>query len=59
MKKINTNEVFQLQPDGSTILIRVEEVEIDVPDPEDIIKQKQDEILRIYEEILRLKNQNL
>ena len=36
-------------------LVRVEFIEIDEPSPEELITQKEDELLRIYEEIQRLK----
>jgi hypothetical protein len=43
MIQINTNEVFELQPDGSTILVSVEEVEVNVKTTEELLKEKQDE----------------
>ena len=36
-------------------LVRVEFIEIDGPSTEELITQKEDELLRIYEEIQRLK----
>lgn len=58
MKQVVKNEVFERQPDGSTILVRVEELEIDVLTNEELVEYKQNEILRIYEEIIILKNAN-
>jgi hypothetical protein len=56
MKQINRNEVFELQPDGSTILIRVEEVEVDVKTPEEEVAEKEAELLRMFNELQELKN---
>jgi len=38
-------------------LIRVEEVDVEVPDIEEQIASKEDELLKIYEEIQLLKQQ--
>jgi hypothetical protein len=56
MKQINRNEVFELQPDGSSILIRVEEVEVDVKTPEEEVAEKEAELLRMFNELQELKN---
>lgn len=57
MMQINTNEVFKLQPDGSTILISVEEVEVNVKTTEELLKEKQDELLKVYGEIQAIQAQ--
>lgn len=52
MKKIVRHEIYD-----STGLIKVDEIEIDVPDVEEQIASKEDELLKIYEEIQLLKQQ--
>jgi len=55
-----TNEIYEHQPDGSTILIKVEVIEAPyIKTDEDLIKEKQDELLTIYNEILLLQNKAL
>lgn len=56
MKQINRNEVWELQPDGSSILISVEEVEVDVKTPEELIAEKENELLQMFNELQELKN---
>lgn len=57
MIQINTNEVFELQPDGSTILVSVEEVEVEVKTTEELLKEKQDELLKVYGELQAIQAQ--
>jgi hypothetical protein len=57
MIQINTNEVFELQPDGSTILVSVEEVEVNVKTTEELLKEKQDELLKVYGELQAIQAQ--
>lgn len=54
MKTIQTNEVYERQEDGTTILISVEEVEVDILTPEEEIAQKQEELLKVYAELQTL-----
>ena len=56
MKRIDTNETWAKQEDGTTILISVEEVEVDILTPEEEIAQKEAELLKMYKEIQDLKN---
>lgn len=52
-----TNEIYEHQPDGSTILIKTEIIEAPyIKTDEELIKDKQDELLKIYNEILLLQN---
>ena len=59
MKQIATNEVFKKAEDGSMILISSEIIEYDEPTAEEMIREKEQELLRIYEEIQRLKLDSL
>ena len=59
MKQIVKNEVYQKAEDGSMILISSEEIEVDIPTNEETIRAKEQELLRIYEEIQRLKLDSL
>jgi hypothetical protein len=55
-----TNEIYQHQPDGSTILIKTEIIQTPyIKTDEELIKEKQDELLTIYNEILLLQNKAL
>ena len=56
MIQINRNETYQLQPDGSTILISFEEVEVEVKTPEQEIADKELELLEMYNELQLLKD---
>lgn len=55
--RIEKREIYERQPDGSTILISIEEIEIDEPTPEELLKEKQDELLKIYNEIQLIQSQ--
>jgi hypothetical protein len=56
MKRIDRNETWAKQEDGTTILVSVEEVEVDILTPEEEIAQKEAELLKMYKEIQDLKN---
>ena len=56
MKRIDRNETWAKQEDGTIILISVEEVEVDILTPEEEIAQKEAELLKMYKEIQDLKN---
>ena len=56
MKRIDRNETWVKQEDGTTILVSVEEVEVDILTPEEEIAQKEEELLKMYKEIQDLKN---
>ena len=56
MKRIDRNETWAKQEDGTMILISVEEVEVDILTPEEEIAQKEAELLKMYKEIQDLKN---
>lgn len=56
MKRIDINETWAKQEDGTTILISSEEVEVDIVTPEEEIAQKEAELLKMYAEIQILKN---
>lgn len=56
MKRIDRNETWAKQEDGTTILVSVEEVEVDILTPEEEIAQKEEELLKMYKEIQDLKN---
>jgi len=54
-KQINTNEVFKMNENGEMVLVHTETVEVEVPTPEEIIAEKEAELMRIYAEIQALK----
>ena len=56
MKRIDRNETWAKQEDGTIILVSVEEVEVDILTPEEEIAQKEAELLKMYKEIQDLKN---
>jgi hypothetical protein len=56
MKRIDRNETWVKQEDGTTILVSFEEVEVDILTPEEEIAQKEAELLKMYKEIQDLKN---
>ena len=56
MKRIDRNETWVKQEDGTMILVSVEEVEVDILTPEEEIAQKEAELLKMYKEIQDLKN---
>jgi hypothetical protein len=49
-KKLHTSEYY----DKEGNLLRTETIEIDVPTDEELIKEKQDELLKIYSELQAL-----
>ena len=49
-KKLHTSEYY----DKEGNLLKTETIEIDVPTDEEIIKEKQDELLKIYSELQAL-----
>lgn len=52
MKKIITNDIYDING-----FVRTEEIEIDVPDLEEEITSKEEELLRMYQELEILKQQ--
>jgi len=50
-----TKEIYQRQEDGSVVLI--ETIEVESPSIEDQIKSKEEQLLEIYNEIQKLKEQ--
>jgi hypothetical protein len=54
MKKLVRNEIYD-----SNGLVRVEETEIDLPSTEEIIAEKQAQLLAIYEELQLLQQNSL
>jgi hypothetical protein len=53
---VNKVEIWERQEDGTAILVRVEQHEVPDIDP---IKEKEEELLRIYEELQILKQKSL
>jgi len=56
MITIQTNETWIKQEDGTMLLISSEEVEVDIPTPEEEIAQKEAELLIMFNELQALKN---
>jgi hypothetical protein len=56
MKRIDTNEIYERQEDGTTILISVEEIEVDIKTPEEEIAEREAELLIMFNELQALKN---
>jgi hypothetical protein len=52
---MKTHEIYQLQEDGSVILIESTVIKVDEPTPEEIIAEKEAELMKIYAEIQSLK----
>lgn len=52
---MNIKEIYERQEDGSVIFVGTKEVE--APVKEDLIKEKEELLLEIYEEIKRLKGE--
>ena len=52
-----TNEVFEKQENGEMILVHSETVEVEVPTQEQIIADKEAELLKMYQELQALKTQ--
>ena len=55
--KIQRSEIYEFI-DGVSILKEVLETEVEVPTQEELIQEKEAELLKMYEEIQALKNQN-
>lgn len=55
--RIEIIETYQRQEDGTLVLISTEEVEVSEPTDQELIAQKEQQLLELYEEIQRLKNQ--
>jgi hypothetical protein len=53
--KTYTNQVFEKQEDGSMKLIETIVVEVEDPKPEELLAQKEAELLKIYQEIQQMK----
>lgn len=53
---MTTNEIYERQADGSVLLVRTEESTIEFTSVEDQIKSKEEELLKIYEELQALKS---
>lgn len=52
---IYTNEIWEKQEDGSMKLVESIVTEVNEPTPEQIIAEKEAELLRMYQEIQALK----
>ena len=55
IKQIQTNETFEKNENGEMVLVHTETVEVEVPTPEEIIAQKEAELLQVYAELQTLK----
>ena len=55
MPRIIIDRIETYSPDGT---VEVKEVEVLVPTDEELIAEKEAELLKVYEEIQRLKNGN-
>lgn len=51
------NETFEMNENGEMVLVHTETVEVELPTPEQIIAEKEAELLKIYAEIQALKTQ--
>lgn len=51
-----TNEIHEKQPNGEYVM-RIEEVWVDEPSIEEIIAEKEAELLAMYQELNKLKEQ--
>lgn len=49
-------EIYQKREDGTLELIKTQEVEINLPTEEEIIAEKEAQLLKMYQEIEALKN---
>ena len=59
MIRLDTHETWEKQDDGTMLLIKSEQEEVEIKTDEVLIKEKQDELLTIYNEILLLQNKAL
>jgi hypothetical protein len=53
--RIDKHEFFELQPDGSTILIRIDEVEVDELTAEELLQEKEKQLLDLFSEVMELR----
>jgi ligand-binding SRPBCC domain-containing protein len=53
--QIITKEIYKVDENGQTVLIETIEIEVNEPTQEEIIAEKQAELLKIYAEIQALK----
>jgi hypothetical protein len=56
MIRIDTNETWIKQQNGTMLLVATEQVEIDIKTPEEELYEKEQELIRIYNEVQALKN---
>lgn len=57
MIRIDRNEVYEKGPDGNMVLVSFEEVEVNIPSPEELLQEKQDELLKVYQELQAIQAQ--
>ena len=57
-KEIHTNEIFEKNENGEMVLVHTETVEVEVPSLEEILAEKEAELMKIYAEIQALKQNN-
>ena len=55
MKQIEITQVFQKEQDGNNTLLKTIEKEVDIPTQEEVIAEKEAELLKIYAELETLK----
>jgi hypothetical protein len=48
-------DIFERQEDGSVKYVRTETIEVDEPTQEELLAQKEAELLKIYQEIQEMK----
>jgi preprotein translocase subunit SecA len=53
--QIITKEIYKVDENGQTVLVETIEIEVNEPTQEEIIAEKQAELLKIYAEIQALK----
>lgn len=51
-----TREIYKKQEDGTDLLIETIQIEVEVPTQEEIIAEKEAELLKMYKELEALKN---
>jgi hypothetical protein len=56
MIRIDTNETWIKQQNGTMLLVATEQVEVDIKTPEEELYEKEQELIRIYNEVQALKN---
>lgn len=52
------NEIYERQPDGSVMLIKSELIDVNFKTVEEEIREKEEELLKIYNELQNLKLNN-